>query len=317
MAETTYPLDLEGAALLDGWEGAVTGENDFLGAAETPDGNDGIRLWFRSDAARRRVFAEFARLARSAAAGAESATRDRGSLPGGIRFRNGSPEPPCDWTAPYRAFFRGVQAGGFFVHPPHVRAPPGLRSLLTTPGPAFGTGTHPTTRMLLESLADLLGSRRSRTRVLDVGTGSGILAVAAALLGARPVVGLDVDPVAIRCALETAGANQAADRIAFREGDYRDPEFAGALDTACPAGFDVILANLSAELLADFPAFAGARLRPGGRVLVSGFLREEAARILGAFPRAWARTAEIRLELPARAESEVWAAAALERRPPR
>lgn len=226
------------------------------------------------------------------------------------------PEPPRDWTGPYREFFRGVRAGGFFIHPPHVRPAPGLRSLLLTPGPAFGTGVHPTTRMVLECLEGNLRSRRSRTRVLDIGTGSGILAVAAALLGARPVVALDLDPTAIRCAAQTAAANRGAGTIRFREGDYRDPGLAAALRAIAPVGFDMILANLSADALADLRDFAKAWLRPEGRVLVSGFLHGEASRVLRSFPQEEFRTVEIRLELPDAPGTDTWGAAALERRAP-
>ena len=195
-------------------------------------------------------------------------------------------------------------------------AEPGLRSLSLTPGPAFGTGMHPTTRMVLESLEERLRSRRSRARVLDIGTGSGILAAAAALLGARPVVGLDLDPVAVRSAAETAAANRVAGTIRFRVGDYRDPAAAAELRALAPAGFDVILANLSADLLTDFWTFAKPRLRPGGRILLSGFLHGEASRVLRSFPQEELRVAEIRLELPEPPATDTWAAAALERRAP-
>lgn len=227
------------------------------------------------------------------------------------------PEPPRDWSAPYREFFRGVRAGGFFIHPSHVSPAPGLRSLLLTPGPAFGTGTHSTTRMVLESLEENLHSRRSRTRVLDIGTGSGILAVAAALLGAQPVVALDLDPTAIRCAAETAAANRVAGTIRFREGDYREPALATELGALAPVGFDMILANLSADALAEFWDFAKPWLRPGGRILLSGFLRGETPRVLGSFPVEQVRVSEIRMELPVSPETDTWAAATLESRTPR
>lgn len=170
--------------------------------------------------------------------------------------------------------------------------------------------------MVLESLEDHLCSRRSRTRVLDVGTGSGILAVAAALLGARPVVAVDLDPVAVRAAAAAAAANRVAGTIRSCEGNCREPAFAAELRGLAPAGFDVILANLSADVLTDFWSFARPRLRPGGRVLLSGFLHGEASRVLRSFPREELRTAEIRLELPEAPETDTWAAAALERRAP-
>lgn len=271
-----------------------------------------VRLWFGSEAARSRVAADLR--SRLASRGGPAGVEDSARPPLGDGLHCAPPEPPRDWTAAYRDFFRGVRAGGFFVHPPHVPATPELRSLLLTPGPAFGTGMHPTTRMVLESLEDHLRTRR-RMRVLDIGTGSGILAVAAALLGARPVVALDVDPLAIRSAEKAAAANRTAGRITFCEGDYRDPALAARLQALVPTGFDVILANLSAESLHDFWDFAQPRLQPGGRVLASGFLREDARRVLRSFPQGQVRIAELRLELPESPASDTWVAAALERRP--
>ncbi len=287
-------------------------EDDFLGASESAGDEERVRLWFGSEGARTRIAARFRELARSPASGAGS----EAPVDPGDALRLPPPEPPRDWTAPYRDFFRGVRTGGFFIHPPHVLPEPGLRSLLLTPGPAFGTGTHPTTRMVLESLEEHLRSRRSRTRVLDIGTGSGILAVAAALLGAEPVAALDRDPIAVRVAAETAAANGVAGTIRLREGDYRDPALAAELRALAPAGFDVILANLSADALTDFWSFARPRLRPGGRVLVSGFLHGEASRVLDAFPPKELRTVETRLELPESPGTDTWAAAVLERRTP-
>ena len=287
-------------------------ENEFLGAAETSATGDRVRLWFGSAGARRRAAVRLEALVRSKT---PVATKREPEIPlHGVTVRRAPPEPARDWTAPYREFFSGVRAAGFFIHPPHVQAVAGLRPLLLTPGPAFGTGVHATTRMVLESLEEHLRTRRSRTRVLDIGTGSGILAVAAALLGASTVVGLDEDPEAVRCADEAAAANGLDGRILFRAGDYRDPEMAADLHTLAPRGFDVILGNLSAELLTDFWDFAAPRLRSRGRILISGFLREEASRVLGAFPGQWVKTAEIRLELPERPEADTWVAAALERR---
>lgn len=309
---TTYPLDLHGILSRAGWEAVVAGEDDFLGASESASPGERIRLWFGSEDARTRIAAEFRQFLRTGAhrASNEDPTRAGGAL------RLPPPEPSRDWTALYREFFRGVRTGGFFIHPPHVLPEPGRRSLLLTPGPAFGTGTHSTTRMVLESLEEHLRSRRSRTRVLDVGTGSGILAVAAAILGAGPVAAFDLDPVAVRTAAETAAANRVAGTIRLCEGDYRDPALAARLRALAPAGFDMILANLSADALTDFWSFARPRLRPGGRLLVSGFLHGEASRVLGAFPREELRTAEIRLELPEPPGADTWAAAVLERRAP-
>ena len=307
----TYPLDLHGPGPLTGWEGLVVDESEFLGAAETSATGDRVRLWFGSAGARRRLAARLDALVESKRPAA--ARESEFPLPG-VTVRHAPPEPARDWTARYRELFSGVRAAGFFIHPPHIPAVSGFRSLLLTPGLAFGTGVHATTRMVLESLEEHLGARRSPARVLDIGTGSGILAVAAALLGARTVVGLDQDPTAIRSAEEAAVANSLVGRIEFRAGDYRDPDLAADLHPLAPCGFDVILANLSAKLLTDFWSFAAPHLRSRGRILISGFLREEASRVLGAFPGQSVRLAEIRMELPEHPETDTWVAAVLERR---
>jgi ribosomal protein L11 methyltransferase len=309
---STYPLDLHGAACRIGWEGAVADDGAFLGAAETPSEGDAIRLWFASEPARRRVAAALRRWIVSGAHRTAPGDPGRASDPGMVRCA--PPEPSRDWTAAYRSFFPGVRIGGFFVHPPHVPAAPGHTPLTLTPGPAFGTGMHPTTRMVLESLERQLRNHGSATRVLDIGTGSGILAVAAALLDAGSVVAIDLDPAAIRCAEETAAANRVADRIHFRTGDFRSPALAAELKEQDPDGFDLVLANLSSAALTDLWEPAKSLLRPRGRLVISGFLRDEADRVLGAFPNHLLRTAELRMEHSGSANADPWVAATLERR---
>ena len=294
-------------------------EEEFLGAEEMSPSGDRLRLWFGSAGSRTRVAARLRAAAESGSSGPPSSGAWERFPLRGLTVEPGACEPPRDWTAPYRRFFRGVRVGGFFVHPPGIRPDPALRSLLLTPGPAFGTGMHATTRMMLEALAEHLRDSGARgARILDVGTGSGILAVAAAMLGAGTIVGLDQDPAAIVAARETAAQATGA-RILLRQGDFRSSESAAALDVLAPAGFDLILANLSAGLLGDLWKFAAPRLRKAGRLIVSGFLRPEARTVLEAFPPAAVRIAEIRSELPPWPETDLWLAATLKRRsePPR
>ena len=292
----TFPLELCGRRPITGWESLVQDEAGFLGAEERLPG---LRIWFDSAAARRRVAA---RLEDALA----PAGPDRPPGPGARPFVVPAPEPGRDWTAPYRAFFRGVRAGGFFIHPPEVAPHPALRSLVIAPGAAFGTGMHPTTRMMLAALEERFAHRRATPkRVLDVGTGSGILAVAAALLGAREVIGLDRDPVAVRCAREAASANGVAGRVLIRQGDFRDPDPA----RGC---FELVLANLSGSLLRGLAPFATPRLARRGRVVMSGFLRFEAHEVLRSFSRTPLRVVEIRAEPPAPPETDLWIAAAAE-----
>jgi len=140
------------------------------------------------------------------------------------------------------------------------------------PGLAFGTGTHPTTALCLEWLdaQDLAG-----LAVVDYGCGSGILAIAAAKLGAAAVLAMDIDPQALTATHENAQRNSVADRIAVTG----DPRLAAG-------GADALLANILAGPLVDLaPRFAEA-LRPGGHLALSGLLLEQADTVTAAY-RPW------------------------------
>src|SRR6266540_1658954 len=158
------------------------------------------------------------------------------------------------------------------------------------PGMAFGTGQHPTTAMCLRALEDLV---QSGATVLDLGCGSGILAIAAAKLGAGRVLALDIDPNAVRAARENAVANGVARVVEIRE---------GTLDAASPRVdtprrrvsasaqrehlFDVIAANISGLTLERLaPAFVRS-LRPDGVLISSGFLEDTVAGLSNAYEAA-------------------------------
>jgi ribosomal protein L11 methyltransferase len=106
------------------------------------------------------------------------------------------------WEDRWRTFHRPVVAGGLWIGPPWEEPSPGLPTVVIDPGRAFGTGAHQTTRLCVE----LLASRRPGS-VLDVGCGSGVLAIASVLLGHGPVTAVDHDPVAVEVTLENAAAN--------------------------------------------------------------------------------------------------------------
>lgn len=147
--------------------------------------------------------------------------------------------------------------------PPEVAAP----IIRLDPGLAFGTGTHPTTRLCLEWLARQTPSQLS---VLDYGCGSGILAIAAAKFGAGPVVGVDIDPDAV---LATE-ANAAANDVTVQ---------AGLPDKVADAQFDIVVANiLSAPLKLLAPAIA-AHVKPGGWLVLSGILDRQAEELIAAY----------------------------------
>ena len=170
----------------------------------------------------------------------------------------------ADWAEAWKAHFPVLRIGRRIVIKPTWRdhdAAPDDVVLDLDPGMAFGTGLHPTTRLCLaaiEALADrgvLAG-----TRVLDVGCGSGILAIAALRLGARSALGVDTDPVAIEATVANARRNRLVRRLQAHP---------GSLPTGEPA-HDVVLANLIAGLLVTLAGALRDELRPGGTLLASG-----------------------------------------------
>ncbi len=167
------------------------------------------------------------------------------------------------------------------VRPSFRAAPAGFagRELVIEPGQAFGTGGHASTRLALEVIAALPAEALRGARVLDVGCGSGVLALAALALGAEHALGCDLDPLATAAAREAADANGFGSRLALVTGSL------DALGARAEGGFALVLANLlRRELEPLLPALVRA-LRPGGRAVLSGLLaseREDVARALAA-----------------------------------
>jgi ribosomal protein L11 methyltransferase len=181
--------------------------------------------------------------------------------------------PDVDWVARFREDFGAFDAAGFAVVPEwDPRARPGPRTLVVDPGRAFGTGTHQTTRLCLELLVAEAG-RRPVGRVLDVGAGTGILAIAALRLGARLAAAVDLDPEATASCVAHARLNQTP--LVTVQGDggraFR------------PARFDVVLANLMAPLLIERAGELCALGAPGAALILSGLLVEDVPAVAAAY----------------------------------
>jgi len=181
--------------------------------------------------------------------------------------------PDDDWAARSQAALTMVRAGRFIVAPPWDMPPAGVEAtvIVIEPSMGFGTGHHATTRMCLRLLSDL---DVSDLTVLDLGTGSGVLTMAAALSGARRVLGIDVDVDAIQSAETSARMNTLPDTIAFEVSDFR---------AVPPAAADLVLANLTGGMLTSSGAAIAALVKPGGQLILSGFDHTEVAAVLAAF----------------------------------
>lgn len=180
-----------------------------------------------------------------------------------------------DWARRSQASLRAVRAGRIVVAPPwdveSTDDEPGLITVVIEPAMGFGSGHHATTRLSLEALQRI--EVRGR-RVLDVGTGSGVLALAAASLGAADVLGVDVDPDALENARGNATLNGNPSTVAFRQADFRgDRSLAG----------DVVVANLTGGVLTAGARDLARAVAPGGALIISGVTTEERDGVYAAF----------------------------------
>ncbi|MBE7216880.1 MAG: 50S ribosomal protein L11 methyltransferase [Caulobacteraceae bacterium] len=183
----------------------------------------------------------------------------------------------ADWLAMALSGLPPVRAGRFFVYGAHDRglAPDNTVNLRIEAGAAFGTGHHGTTVGCLQALDGLLKHARF-PRALDVGCGTGVLAVAAARTGSLQVLGTDIDPVSVRIARENAALNHARCRFVHASG-LNDARVRGG------GPYDLVFANILARPLVSLaPDIVGA-LRPGGRAILSGLLRTQERLVRAAY----------------------------------
>ncbi len=190
-------------------------------------------------------------------------------LPDGIEERLVRDE---NWNARWEETVRPLAVGRFLIKPTWADVPPQHADKLLLeidPKMSFGTGYHESTRLALRFLPGLV---RGREAVLDAGTGTGVLGIAALKLGAASALGFDIDPWSTTNATENALLNGVADRFEVRE---------GSLDVVPETGFDLVFANINRNVLLDLlPGFAAKLVQPapakaGGRLVLAGLLRTD------------------------------------------
>lgn len=184
----------------------------------------------------------------------------------------------ADWIAMSLSGLPPVRAGRFFVYGAHDggKIPADTVNLRVEAGAAFGTGHHGTTVGCLEAFEDVLAGEGAPARVLDVGTGTGVLGIAAARTGSQLVVGTDIDEPSVRIAAENAEINGAKATF-VEDGDLTHPEVRG------PAPYDLAFANILARPLIELAGPIDALLRPGAHAVLSGLLRSQEDEVLAAW----------------------------------
>lgn len=175
-----------------------------------------------------------------------------------------------DWSSSWKVHFKPLRVGKHLLIVPtweNAVEQPGDLVIRIDPGMAFGTGGHETTRLCLELLESVMENSPLLTipSLLDLGTGSGILAMAANLLGAGRILALDIDPDAVEVARDNLTLNSMSDRV----------ECGTEPLESLTESFDIILANILAEELVRLASHLSARLQPGGSLILSGILAEK------------------------------------------
>jgi len=186
------------------------------------------------------------------------------------------PLAPEDWADGWKKHFKPVRVGRFFIHPGWIRPDKNeTHPVRIDPSLAFGTGLHPTTQLCLSQMDELMPVES----FLDVGTGSGILALAAARCGVPRVVALDNDPEACRVARENLEKNGMHGKLELIEGEI----------SRVPGSFELIAANILSGTLIPMAAALAERLAPKGTLLLSGLLIDEVEEVVAAYQAAGCR----------------------------
>jgi ribosomal protein L11 methyltransferase len=211
------------------------------------------------------------------------------------------PLPDQDWIRLSQQGLPPVRAGRFFVYGAHDagKVPHGVIPMKIEAGMAFGTGHHETTALCLSVLSDLARGQAAFQNVLDLGTGTGLLAIGAAKLWKKRVLASDIDPVAVEVTRENARANGVAPWVLAAVADGLDNPL---LKNGAP--YDLIVANILAGPLTRLAPSITRALAPGGTLLLSGLLRNQELLVTSFYPR---------LRLIDRRRMGPWSALVLER----
>ena len=205
----------------------------------------------------------------------------RQTLGGDVSFSVESIDPTVNWVAKSLEGLAPVTAGGFYVYGSHETGPipAGLTPIRIDAAQAFGTGHHETTTGCLEAIDKVLKGHRFRS-LLDVGTGTGILAIALAKRTRTPVIASDIDPVAVRTTIDNSRDNGVGKFVHAIEATGLDHR-----QIAQGAPYDLIAANILAGPLTALAPAMGRIAEHGAAIILSGILEHQAARVVAAYAR--------------------------------
>jgi len=190
-----------------------------------------------------------------------------------------------DWGESWKRFYHPLRAGNHLVIKPSWEtydAKPGDKIIQLDPGMAFGSGYHDTTVLCLSMLEKNI---RPGDKVIDVGTGSGILAIGAAMCGAKDVLAIDIDPYAIQTAAQNIEINGVGNTVRIQQGDLLDH-----VEESCR----ICVANIIADVIIGFAKPLMKHIQPGGLFICSGIVAEREAEVLSALESAGYQVIEIR-----------------------
>jgi ribosomal protein L11 methyltransferase len=201
-------------------------------------------------------------------------------LGGTVDFSVDAIDPEINWVAKSLEGLAPVIAGGFYVYGSHdaeAPIPEGLTPMRIDAAQAFGTGHHETTTGCLEAIETLLKTK-TPTKMIDVGTGTGVLAIALAKRLPSVILATDIDPIAVTTTVENAEQNGVADKIDALEATGLDHE-----EIVARGPYDLIVANILAGPLTELAPGMAAMAQPGASVILSGILNTQADWVIGAY----------------------------------